>query len=355
MLSLGLVGPANVGKSTLFNALTKQSVLMADYPFATIKPNQGLIYLPDDRLRQLAGLFEASVVKPAIVNFVDIAGLVAGASQGQGLGNTFLAQIRTSPALVLVLAAFGSEADPVGRVKTQLEMVSLELRLADSQTLDRIYQKNRRQAATSPQLKARLDSVQAAQAALDDGLLIEAPESDRFRTDLAEFGLLTLKPIIYLFNLAEADLTNRSLAAQLTGLLPPSAVSLALSAKFELELSQLPAADQAGFLADYGLRQSGVDRLARLGFDCLGLTTFLTAGPAEVRAWTIKAGQIAREAAGVIHDDIRRGFIKAEVVDYRELLKAGSWSEAFRAGLVRQEGRDYRLGDNDVVNFRFNV
>jgi GTP-binding protein YchF len=356
-LSLGIVGLPNVGKSTLFNALTKNSVLAANYPFATIEPNVGVVPVPDPRLARLAEIYSSERVVPATVTFVDIAGIVRGASEGQGLGNQFLANIRESDAIVQVVREF-ADPDVVhvdGRIspKDDIETINSELVLADLQTVDKrmksLEAEARRDKANVPVLEA----ARAAREALDSG----RPLSSVTEVDLGllrELHLLTAKPFVYVFNIDEDELADTALQERFRALVAP-AEAVFLCAKVEAELAELPDDEALELLASYGQEQSGLDQLAQVGYRTLGLQTFLTAGPKEVRAWTIKRGSTAPVAAGVIHTDFQRGFIKAEVVDFDDLMEAGSVAEARSRGKVRMEGKDYVMREGDVVEFRFNV
>jgi ribosome-binding ATPase len=356
-LSIGIVGLPNVGKSTLFNALTENDVLAANYPFATIDPNLGVVNVPDARLDVLGKLFASAKIVPATVSFVDIAGIVRGASVGEGLGNKFLANIREADAICQVVRAF---ADPdVTHVDGKVEpaddiaTINTELVLADLQTIDARLVRLERDARMKPEKRAEFAAVQAARAVLDDGRPISSdPSLDR--EALHESFLLTDKPFIYVFNLDDTDLGDEGLRAKLADLVAP-APSVFVSAKLESELIGLDAADAAELLEEYGQHESGLAILARVGFETLGLQTYLTAGPKESRAWTIKRGATAPEAAGVIHTDFQKGFIKAEIVSYDDLVAAGSIAAARAAGKARIEGKDYVMADGDVVEFRFNV
>jgi len=359
-LTIGIVGLPNVGKSTLFNALTKNSVLAANYPFATIEPNVGVVPLPDARLGVLSQLFESEKTVPATVSFVDIAGIVRGASEGEGLGNKFLANIRKADAICQVIRVF--EDDDVvhveGKVSPEgdIETINTELILADLQTLEKAVPRLEKEARIAKDKKGALDNAIAAQAVLDRGDTLYASGAAA-GVDLAEaraLSLLTTKPFIYVFNLSEEQLVDEPLKSRLAGLVAP-ADSVFLDAKLEADLSELDAEEALELLQSVGAEESGLDQLARVGFHTLGLQTYLTAGPKESRAWTIHQGWTAPQAAGVIHTDFQRGFIKAEVVSYDDLVAAGSMNAAKAAGRVRIEGKDYVMADGDVVEFRFNV
>ena len=359
-LTIGIVGLPNVGKSTLFNALTKNSVLAANYPFATIEPNVGVVPLPDPRLAVLSQLFESEKTVPATVSFVDIAGIVRGASEGEGLGNKFLANIREADAICQVIRVF--EDDDVvhveGKVSPEgdIETINTELILADLQTLEKAVPRLEKEARIAKDKKGALDNAVAAQAVLDRGETLYASGAAA-GVDLAEaraLSLLTTKPFIYVFNLSEEQLVDEPLKSRLAGLVAP-ADSVFLDAKLEADLSELDAEEALELLQSVGAEESGLDQLARVGFHTLGLQTYLTAGPKESRAWTIHQGWTAPQAAGVIHTDFQRGFIKAEVVSYDDLVAAGSMNAAKAAGRVRIEGKDYVMADGDVVEFRFNV
>jgi ribosome-binding ATPase len=355
-LTIGIVGLPNVGKSTLFNALTKNDVLAANYPFATIEPNVGVVNLPDPRLAVLAGIFGSERILPATVSFVDIAGIVKGASEGEGLGNQFLANIREADAIAQVVRGFeDSDVVHVAGVvdaKDDLEVITAELALADLQTLEKAIPRFEKEVKTKKVEPAVLDAAIAAQKALEAG----TPLSRAKDVDLAairELGLLTAKPIIYVFNVDEAILTSAEKKAALSALVAP-ANAVFLDAKVESELIDLDPAEAAELLASMGQEESGLDQLARIGFDTLGLQTYLTAGPKESRAWTIHKGDKAPQAAGVIHTDFEKGFIKAEVISFDDLVRTGSVAEARAKGKARMEGKDYVMQDGDVVEFRFN-
>jgi len=355
-LTIGIVGLPNVGKSTLFNALTKNDALAANYPFATIEPNVGVVNLPDPRLDRLAELFHSERIVPAPVSFVDIAGIVKGASEGEGLGNKFLANIREADAIAQVVRGFSDadvvhvagKTDPAG----DMETINTELILADLQTLERAEQRYEKEVKGRKLEPVVLETARAAIAYLNDGKPLSTSTIDL--EPVKELGLLTAKPFIYVFNVDEDVLTDESRRAELAALVAP-AQAVFLDAKLESELIDLDPADAAELLASTGQEESGLDQLARIGFDTLGLQTYLTAGPKEARAWTIPKGAKAPQAAGVIHTDFEKGFIKAEVISFDDLIDAGSIAEARSRGKARMEGKDYVMQDGDVVEFRFNV
>ena len=359
-LSIGIVGLPNVGKSTLFNALTGNDALAANYPFATIDPNVGVVAVPDARLGHLATLYDSERSVPATVTFVDIAGIVRGASAGEGLGNQFLAAIREADAICQVVRTFADpdvihvdgKVDPLADIGT----IDTELILADLQTVDARLGRLTREARNRPELRGALDATTTARAVLDDGTPIAAAVRDG-RVDpehLADLHLLTAKPQIFVFNIDESDLGDADRTAELAALVAP-APAVVVSAGIEAEVAGLDPEEAAELLAGYGQLESGLVQLAHVGFETLGLQTFLTAGPKEARAWTIRRGATAPEAAGVIHTDFQRGFIKAEVVSYEDLIAAGSLPAVRAAGKARLEGKDYVMRDGDVVEFRFNV
>jgi ribosome-binding ATPase len=355
-LTIGIVGLPNVGKSTLFNALTKNSVLAANYPFATIEPNVGVVGVPDARLAVLSTLFDSARVVPATVSFVDIAGLVRGASEGQGLGNKFLAHIREASAICQVIRGFTDpdvvHVDGAVEPKNDLETINTELILADLQTVDKALPRLEKEVKLHKDRVPVLDAVRAAREILDSGQTLFAAGVDP--EPLRELTLLTTKPFLYVFNLDEAELTDPAYLDSLRALVAP-AEAVFMDAKIESELIELPDDEARELLESIGQAEPGLNQLIRVGFRTLGLQTFLTAGPKESRAWTIPIGATAPEAAGTIHTDFQRGFIRAEIVSYDDLVAAGSLPAARSAGKLRSEGKDYLMSDGDVVEFRFNV
>ncbi|MEY4961528.1 MAG: redox-regulated ATPase YchF [Actinomycetota bacterium] len=355
-LTIGIVGLPNVGKSTLFNALTKNNVLAANYPFATIEPNVGVVNLPDPRLTRLAQIFGSERILPAPVSFVDIAGIVRGASVGEGLGNQFLANIREADAIAQVVRGF-ADSDVVhvdGKVdaKSDIETINTELILADLQTLEKTRPRVEKEVKGKKADPATLETIDEAIKVLNDGTPLSLSKVDL--TPIKDLGLLTSKPILFVFNVDEGVLTNPAKKKELADLVAP-AEAVFLDAKVESELIDLDPEEAQELLQSLGQDESGLDQLARIGFQTLGLQTYLTAGPKESRAWTIRKGWKAPQAAGVIHTDFEKGFIKAEVVAFNDLDSAGSMNEAKAQGKVRMEGKDYVMQDGDVVEFRFNV
>jgi GTP-binding protein YchF len=358
-LSIGIVGLPNVGKSTLFNALTKNNVLAANYPFATIEPNVGIVGVPDARLPKLAEIFGSEKILPATVSFVDIAGIVKGASEGAGLGNKFLQNIRETDAICQVIRVFKDEnvtregersaefVDPA----SDIEVINTELALADLQTIEKAIPRLEKEARVTKEKAPVLAAAKEAQTLLDSGKLLFGSKVDL--EAIAELHLLTAKPFLYVFNVDASELNDQELRKKLQALIAP-AEAIFLDAKTEAELSELDDADAMELLSAIGLEEPGLGTLARVGFNTLGLQTYLTAGPKETRAWTIHKGDTAPVAAGVIHTDFQKGFIKAEIVSFNDLLAAGSMAEAKAAGKVRMEGKEYVMSDGDVVEFRFN-
>ncbi|HEY9700641.1 MAG TPA: redox-regulated ATPase YchF [Trichocoleus sp.] len=363
MLRAGIVGLPNVGKSTLFNAVVANAKAeAANFPFCTIEPNVGIVAVPDERLQALAKISSSAEVIPARVEFVDIAGLVKGASQGEGLGNQFLANIREVDAILHVVRCFDNDdiihvagsVDPV----RDMEIINLELALSDLSQIEKRIDRTRKQARTSKEAQAELAVLEKLQAVLNEGkqarqVLLAEEEESLIKT----LGLLTRKPIIYAANVSEDDLASgnawveqvREVAKQ------ENAQVVVVSAQVESELVELPPEDRAEFLASLGVEEGGLKSLIRATYELLGLRTYFTTGPKETRAWTIKAGMLAPQAAGVIHTDFERGFIRAETVAYQDLVTTGSMTAAKEKGLVRSEGKDYTVQEGDVMLFRFNV
>ena len=366
-MKLGIVGLPNVGKSTLFNSLTKAGALSANYPFATIDPNVGIVSVPDERIVKLGELYHTKKVTPATIEFVDIAGLVKGASKGEGLGNQFLANIREVDAIVHVVRCFedtniihvDGSIDPARDIET----INLELIFSDIEILDRRIAKIAKQARMDKTLAKELELVEAVKAHLEDGKMartFEVPDDDDAQIWFKGYNLLTAKPTIYAANVAEDDLADDGASNEMVAKVREFAAGehsevFVICAQIEEEISELDDDEKAMFLDDLGLKESGLEKLIKASYHILGLMSFLTAGEDETRAWTIKIGTKAPQAAGKIHSDFERGFIKAEVVNYKDLLEQGSLAAAREKGLVGMEGKDYVVQDGDVILFRFNV
>lgn len=357
-LQIGIVGLPNVGKSTLFNALTGSNILAANYPFATIEPNTGIVPVPDERLHKLSELYSNAPIKPATVTFVDIAGLVAGASQGEGLGNQFLANIRSTNAVMHVVRAFDDgnviHVDEQHDPAKDIDVITTELVLADLQTVEKRLPRTAKEARANPKLQPLVAKLEKLQALLNDGKPVYGNVGAEEYEGLEDLQLLTMKPVIYLFNVDEAGLQDAEKQKELSALVAP-AQALFVCAKLESELIGLDAADAAELLESYGQQESGLVQVVHAAYNTLGLQSYLTAGEKEVRAWTITQGSTAPQAAGAIHGDFEKGFIAAQIVDYEDLLAAGSEQAAKSAGKVRTEGKDYIMQPGDVVEFRFNV
>jgi ribosome-binding ATPase len=364
-LSIGIVGLPNVGKSTLFNALTDNNILAANYPFATIEPNTGIVPVPDERLGKLADIYKSKKIVPATVTFVDIAGLVAGASEGEGLGNQFLSHIRSCDAICQVVRAFSDEdvvhvdqsAGMNNNPKKDIDVINTELVLADLQTVEKRLPKIQKEARANPKLRPEAEALQNAKEELDSGKPLFAMGHEwliKNHEYLADLHLLTMKSIIYLFNTDEKTLADESKKKELAQLVAP-AQAVFVCAKLESELRGLSADEASELLETYGVNESGLKQLIHAAYASLGLQSYLTAGDKEVRAWTVKKGATAPQAAGAIHTDFEKGFIAAQIINYKDLIASGSEAAAKAAGKVRTEGKSYIMQPNDVVEFRFNV
>ncbi len=357
-LSIGIVGLPNVGKSTLFNALTDNNILAANYPFATIEPNTGIVPIPDPRLNKLSEMYNNAPIKPATVTFVDIAGLVAGASEGEGLGNQFLANIRSCNTIAHIVRAFDDpnvqHVDDQHNPQKDIEVINTELVLADLQTVEKRLPRLEKEARANPKVKPLYDTLQKIYECLNEGKPVNSIFTSKDLEGLEDLQLLTTKPVIYVFNVDENTLQDAAKKQSLKETVVPHQ-AIFICAKLENELRSLDEMDRTELLESYGQHESGLVQLVHAAYDTLGLQSYLTAGDKEVRAWTIPKGATAPQAAGVIHGDFERGFIAAQIVDYNDLVAAGSEQVAKASGKVRTEGKTYVMQPNDVVEFRFNV
>jgi GTP-binding protein YchF len=357
-LSIAIVGLPNVGKSTLFNALTNSDILAANYPFATIEPNTGIVPIPDERLEKLAAIYNSKKLVPATVTFVDIAGLVAGASKGEGLGNQFLANIRSTNAIAHIVRAFDdpnvTHVDEQHDPKKDIDVINTELVLADLQTVEKRLPRIEKESRANPKLKPLAEKLQTMKNLLNNDTPIHTVMQPEDYEGLEDLQLLTMKPVIYVFNVDEAGLTDTAKQQELKQLVAP-ATAIFVCAKLEHELQGLDEADRVELLESYGVHDSGLTQLIHSAYDTLGLQSYLTAGPQEIHAWTIKKGSTAPQAAGVIHGDFERGFIAAQIVDYDDMITAGSEQAAKSAGKLRTEGKTYIMQPGDIAEFRFNV
>ena len=356
-LSIGIVGLPNVGKSTLFNALTNNNILAANYPFATIEPNTGVVPVPDDRLNVLAEIYGSKKIIPATVTFVDIAGLVAGASKGEGLGNKFLANIRQCDAIIHIVRAFNDSnilhvANDISP-RNDIEVINTELILADIQTIEKRLPKLQKEAKANPKNKIIFDNLNNLLEQLKKGTPLFSIEDLDIEL-ISDLHLLTAKPVIYAFNIDENSLEDEEYKNKLSNIVSP-AKSVFVCAKLEEEIKSLEQDDAKELLSSYGVKETGLEKMIHAAYDTLGLQSYMTAGPQEVHAWTIKKGWSAPQAAGVIHTDFERGFIAAQIINYNDLVEAGSEQAAKQAGKIRTEGKDYIMSPDDIVEFRFNV